>query len=93
MTKEGNCPRPLAYWLIHWLIAVVVSNSSELPRMCAACLGIPIPLTLAGEQRPSRIQEHENGMYSLSQAPLQLRCGHMTGSAHQATSLSLSSRS
>ena len=77
MTKEGNCPGPLAYWLIHWLIAVVVSTSSELPRMCAACLGIPIPLTLAGEQSPSPIQEHENGMYSLSQAPLQLRCGYM----------------
>lgn len=77
-TKEGNCPRPLSYWLSHWLIAVEVSNSSELPRTCSACLGIPNSMTLAGGQSPSPIQEHEVGMFALSQAPLQLRCGHMT---------------
>ena len=75
-TKEENCPRLLSYWLSHWLIAVEVSNSSELPRTCSACLGVPNSMTLAGEQSP--IQEHENGMFALSQAPLQLRCGHMT---------------
>ena len=35
-------------------------------------------MTLAGEQSPFPIQEHADGMYALSQAPSQLRCGHMT---------------